>query len=108
DTKAYALLQLSEFDAAAAAYESLLQRSPTAENWTSWGRSLKVLGRTDDAISAYRRSLALNPHYGMAWWSLAELKTFRFEAAEIDAMKAALNGSDLSARNRAQIDRKSV
>jgi tetratricopeptide (TPR) repeat protein len=103
DTKAYALLQLCEFDAAAAAYESLLQRRPAAENWTSWGRSLKVLGRTDDAISAYRRALALKPHHGMAWWSLAELKTFRFEAADSEAMKAALNKSDLSARNRALI-----
>jgi len=103
DTKAYALLQLCEFDAAAAAYESLLHRYPTAENWKSYGRALKVLGRTDDAISAYRQSLALNPHNGMAWWSLAELKTFRFDATDIEVMNAALNGSDSSARNRALI-----
>jgi tetratricopeptide (TPR) repeat protein len=103
DTKAYAILQLCEFDAAAAAYESLLHRYPTAENWKSYGRALKVLGRTDDAISAYRQSLALNPHNGMAWWSLAELKTFRFDATDIEVMNAALNGSDSSARNRALI-----
>jgi tetratricopeptide (TPR) repeat protein len=103
DTKAYSLLQLCEFDAASAAYESLLHKHPTAENWMSYGRTLKVLGRTDDAIAAYRRSLALNPHFGMAYWSLAELKTLRFEAADVDAMKAALNRSDLSARSRAQI-----
>ncbi len=103
DTKAYSLLQLCEFDAAAAAYESLLRKHPTAENWKSYGQVLKALGRTDDAIAAYRRSLALNSHYGMAYWSLAELKTLRFEAADVEAMKEALNTSDLSARNRAQI-----
>lgn len=103
DTKAFSLLQLCEFDAAAAAYEALLEKHPTTENWKSYGRALKTLGRTDDAISAYRRSLALNPHNGMAWWSLAELKTFRIEAADIEAMNAALNRSDLSARNRALI-----
>ena len=43
----------------------------------------------DDAIAAYRRSLALNPHHGMAYWSLAELKTLRFGAADVEAMKAA-------------------
>jgi tetratricopeptide (TPR) repeat protein len=103
DTKAYTLLQLCEFDAAAATYKSLLHRHPTAENWKSYGRTLKVVGRTDDAISAYRQSLALNPHNGMAWWSLAELKTFRFEAVDIEAMKASLNRSDVSSRNRALI-----
>jgi len=69
DTKAHSLLQLCEFDAAAAAYESLLCQHPTAENWMSYGRTLKVLGRTDDAIAAYRRSLALKPRSGMAYWS---------------------------------------
>lgn len=103
DTKAYSLLQLCEFDAGAAAYESLLRKHPTAENWTSYGRTLKVLGRTDDAIAAYRRSLALNPHYGMAHWSLAELKTLRFGLADVEAMQTALKTSDLSVRDRTQI-----
>jgi tetratricopeptide (TPR) repeat protein len=103
DTKAYALLQLCEFDAAASAYESLCRRRPTAENRDSHGRALKTLGRTDESISAFRHSIALDPHYGMAWWSLAELKTFRFDAADIDCMKEALKSGDLSARNRALI-----
>jgi len=103
DTKAFALLQLGEFDAAAVAYEFLLGKHPTAENWKSYGRALKVLGRTDDAVAAYRRALALKPDHAMAWWSLAELKSRRFEAQDIEAMKAALNGSGLAPRNRALI-----
>ena len=103
DTKAFALLQLGEFEAAAAAYEFLLGKKPTAENWTSYGRALKVLGRTDEAVAAYRRSLALKPDLGMAWWSLAELKTFHFESADFHAMNAALSTNGLSPRNRALI-----
>jgi len=103
DTKAFALLQLGKFEAAAAAYESLVGRNPTAENWMSYGRALKVLGRTDDAVAAYRQSLALNPGHGMAWWSLAELKSLRFEAPDVDAMKAALTEGALAPRNRALI-----
>lgn len=103
DTRAFALRELCEFDSAAAAYESLLQKHPTAENWKSYGRVLKVLGRTGDAIAAYRRAIALDPGHGMSWWSLAELKTFRFAPADVEAMKTTLSGNRLSPRNRALI-----
>jgi tetratricopeptide (TPR) repeat protein len=103
DTKAYALLQLGEYEKGAAAYEALAKGRPSAETCTSWGRALKSIGRTGDAITAYRQALRHNPHYGMAWWSLAELKTFRFEAIDIESMKTALDGSGASPRNRALI-----
>ena len=32
-----------------------------------------------EGIAAYRRSIALEPSFGEAYWSLANLKTFRFE-----------------------------
>lgn len=103
DTKAFALLQLGEFEKGVAVYESLLRRHPTAETSTAYGRALKALGRTEDAVAAFRRSLSLKPDHGMAWWSLAELKTFRFDTADIDAMKAVLDEGDLSPRDRALI-----
>lgn len=103
DTKAFALQQLCEFDAAACAYESLCGKHPTAENWESYGRALKTLGRIGESISALRHSAALDPHHGMAWWSLAELKTCRFDLADIDCMNGALKSGELSARNRALI-----
>lgn len=103
DTKAFSLVQLCEFDSAAAAYQSLLEKRPTAENWKSYGRALKTLGRTDEAVVAYRRALVLDPVHGMAWWSLAELKTFRFAEADIEAMKAVLRRTDLPPRDRALI-----
>lgn len=103
DTKAFSLVQLGEFDTAAGTYRSLLEKRPSAENWTSYGRALKTLGRTGEAVAAYRRALVLDPVHGMAWWSLAELKTFRFEEADIEAMKAALDRTDLTPRNHALI-----
>ena len=39
---------------------------------------LKTEGRQDESIDAYRRSIALDPAFGDAYWSLANLKTFRF------------------------------
>lgn len=51
------------------------------------GHVLKTIGRNEEAISAYRRCAQANPGHGEAYWSLANLKTFRFEDAEIAAME---------------------
>jgi hypothetical protein len=39
---------------------------------------LKTIGRQHEAIAAYRAAVAAKPDAGEAWWSLANLKTFRF------------------------------
>jgi tetratricopeptide (TPR) repeat protein len=60
--------------------------------------ALKVTGRQPEAIADYRASLAARPDYGVAWFSLANLKTYRFTDDEIARMRAAesrLDGHDL-------------
>ena len=94
--KAVVLGKLGEFDDAIATYEEVLKRMPKqAEIWMSYGHSLKTAGRTADAIAAYRRSLALRPEIGSAWWSLANLKTLRFDERDIAAMRKQLQRTDL-------------
>jgi tetratricopeptide (TPR) repeat protein len=61
------------------------------------------VGRTGEAIAAYRRCLALEPWAGDAWWSLANMKTFRFEDADVDAMRAQLARAGLGAGDRAHL-----
>ncbi|MCH8058677.1 MAG: sulfotransferase, partial [Proteobacteria bacterium] len=41
----------------------------------------------DKAIAAYRQAISLQPSFGDAYWSLANLKTFRFDADDIEAMR---------------------
>ncbi len=99
--KAAALGRVGEFDEALALYERVLQgidRQPRI--WMSYGHMLKTVGRQDDAIAAYRRALALNPALGEVWWSLANLKTFRFLDADLDAMQAPLSRDDLAIEDR--------
>ena len=48
--------------------------------WLSYGHALSTAGREQDSIAAYRKSIQLAPHFGEAYWSLANLKTFRFGA----------------------------
>jgi predicted Zn-dependent protease len=72
--------------------------------WLSYGHALKTAGRRADSIAAYRRAIALEPTLGEAYWSLANLKTFRFSAAEIAALRAILSRDDLSAEDRLHVE----
>ncbi|TNE33064.1 MAG: sulfotransferase family protein [Alphaproteobacteria bacterium] len=53
----------------------------------SLGHTYKTLGRQVEAIEAYRQAVRLNPAAGEAFWSLANLKTYRFSPEEISAMR---------------------
>ena len=55
----------------------------------SIAHSLKTLGRREEAIAAYRAAVVARPGYGDVYWSLANLKTYRFDDAELAAMRAA-------------------
>src|SRR5262249_1269345 len=41
-----------------------------------------------EAVESYRSAAALRPGFGDAWWSLANLKTYRFSQDEIARMSA--------------------
>ncbi|MEM7503994.1 MAG: sulfotransferase [Pseudomonadota bacterium] len=55
------------------------------------GHALKTIGRQQEAIDAYRRCAAAKPDFGEVYWSLANLKTFRFEEQEVQEMKRQLD-----------------
>ena len=99
--QAAALGQIGDYDAALMAYDAALKRNASdARLWTRFGHALKTAGRTADAVSAYRRSLSLQPS-GEAWWSLADLKTHRFTAGDVAAMRSLLQRADLAPADRA-------
>ena len=50
------------------------------------GHALKTIGRTNEAIDAYRKAYAARNDYGDAFWSLANLKTYQFTNEEVDLM----------------------
>lgn len=89
--RAAALGRIGGYDEALALYAELTRRFPDhAKLWMSYGHMLKTVGRQDDSIAAYRRALDADPGLGEIWWSLANLKTIRFDAADRAAMEAAL------------------
>ena len=81
------------------------QRAPNQPRvWLSYGHMLKTVGRQADGIAAYRKAIALKPTLGEAWWSLANLKTVKFNDADVAAMEQALAAPDLSDEDRFHLD----
>jgi tetratricopeptide (TPR) repeat protein len=99
--KAAVLARIGDYADALEVYDEVLAAQPGHPKiWMSYGHALKTATRTPEAIAAYRRSIALQPSLGEAYWSLANLKTFRFMSAEIAAMRAQLARPELSDEER--------
>ena len=87
--KAQVLVKMADFSAALPIYETLLTRfPPRAKISLAYGHALKTVGDQNRAIEAYRQAAALQPGFGDAWWSLANLKTLRFDDRDLDEMRA--------------------
>jgi predicted Zn-dependent protease len=92
---------LGDYAAAIAAYESVLQEYPRQPRlWTSYGHALRTTGKVPESVAAYRYALSMESTLGEAWWSLANLKTFRFSDAEVLAMRHALARAELADEDR--------
>ncbi|WP_151953966.1 tetratricopeptide repeat-containing sulfotransferase family protein [Sphingomonas sp. EC-HK361] len=103
--KAAALGRLGSFEEAIPLYERVLHDAPNQPKvWMSYGHMLKTVGRQADGIAAYRHAIALKPDLGEAWWSLANLKTVRFEDADIAAMEAARADAAIADEDRFHLD----
>ena len=82
-------------------YESVLKEFPKQPKvWMSLGHSLKTAGRLDDSVRAYRHAIELDSTLGEAYWSLANLKTFRFAVEDVVTMRAALARPNLTPEDR--------
>jgi cytochrome c-type biogenesis protein CcmH/NrfG len=103
--KAATLARVGEYDAAIALYAQMLKEFPREHRvWLSYGHTMRTSGRQDDCIVAYRKCIDLEPCFGEAYWSLANLKTFRFTPDDIAAMRKALTRRDLKDDDRYHLE----
>ncbi|OOG48685.1 tetratricopeptide repeat-containing sulfotransferase family protein [Rhodanobacter sp. C01] len=103
--KAAVLCRIGDYEPAIRIYTDLLEHYPrNAKVWVSYGHALKTAGHGERAIDAYRRSLALEPSFGEVWWSLANLKTYRFSADDLAAMRRQLARADLAEDDRLHLE----
>lgn len=95
-----ACIALGDYEPVIDLYDKLLSNAsgPEAEDLRLWrANALKVTGRATEAIADYHAALAERPDNGVAWFSLANLKTYRFGDDDIARMQAATDRPDLQA-----------
>jgi tetratricopeptide (TPR) repeat protein len=87
--RATAAVGLGDHERAIALYSELLRGGAAdADVHLSIAHALKTIGRTDEAIESYRNAAASRPDFGAAYWSAANLKTYRFTPEELARLKA--------------------
>jgi len=102
--RAEARRQTGDQEGARCDFAAALELSPDQPRlWLGKGHVLRALGDQGGAVSAYRQCLALAPTLGEAYGSLADLKVFRFSAAERAAMEAVLAAPEPSDDDRAHL-----
>lgn len=78
-------------------YRRALALNPRhAGAWLGLAHTLKTVGKTEEAVNAYKESSNLRPNNGEIYWSLANLKTYRFDDDEIANMEQSLATGKLS------------
>ena len=78
-----------DYEQALPLYRELLAEAPRdSELHLSIAHALKTLGRAPESVESYRAAVTARPNFGEAYWSLANLKTYRFTDTEIARMRA--------------------
>jgi tetratricopeptide (TPR) repeat protein len=81
---------LGEHERAIGLYQELLTGTARdADLHLYIAHARKTLGRRAEAVVSYRRAAACREDFGDAYWSLANLKTYRFTGAELERMRNA-------------------
>ncbi|MGZ6013762.1 MAG: sulfotransferase [Caulobacteraceae bacterium] len=80
---------LGQSERALEIYAEMLRLQPSSWDVPLWmGHAQKTIGQVPEAIASYRAAAAARPNFGDAYWSLANLKTYRFTDEEIARMRA--------------------
>ena len=80
-------MQLGDYQTALTLFDQILEKLPKDPvTHVSKGHALKTGGQGDAAIASYREAIAAQPLHCEAWYSLANLKTYRFDEAELTTM----------------------
>jgi tetratricopeptide (TPR) repeat protein len=92
---------VGEFDEALEVYERLIaERAERDQAHRARGHVLKTVGRVDEAIDSYRNAYRARADFGDAYWSLANLKTYRFTDEEIASMQRLAGNQETSTTDR--------
>ncbi|MEL0163106.1 MAG: sulfotransferase, partial [Halieaceae bacterium] len=91
-----ALAMAARPEEAVVSYREAVARDPKLPGaHIGLGHVLKTVGDQEGGIEAYRRAIELRPDFGETYYSLANLKTFRFSESEVAEMQKRLANESL-------------
>jgi tetratricopeptide (TPR) repeat protein len=97
-------MQTGDYDEALSFFEKILLVAPTdPSTLTSQGHALKTVGDTAAAINSYQKAMLHHPAHGEAYFALSNLKTYKFEQNELEAMRKQENNTLNSPQDRVHI-----
>ena len=92
---------IGNFDTALEIYDQVIKAQPGFEQtYLSRGHALKTVGRVDEGIDSYRAAYGVRKDFGDAYWSLANLKTYRFGDDEISQMRSQVENAETGVVDR--------
>lgn len=95
--------RIGEYERSSEFYQSLLAEYPdNAKVWLSYAHVLKTEGKREQCEAAYRKAIERDGGFGEAYWSLANLKTFRFTPDDIKNMNSQVARDSLELSSRVQ------
>ena len=98
--KAANLVEINEHQQALEIFESIIEKFPShPQVHMSYGHALRAVGRAEESIAAYEKCIAQGTGLGEAFWSLANLKTYRFSEDKIAQMEAILRDKSCDYRD---------
>jgi tetratricopeptide (TPR) repeat protein len=94
--KAIEVMQNGDHEESIVLLEDILKKAPLDPNTlTAKGHAEKTLGRTGDAIKSYQLAYNSKHDHGEAYFSLSNLKTYKFDSEEIEQMRNQLSRVDI-------------
>ena len=90
------LVGVGKVSEAISEYHSLIEQNKANTNvYLLLGHAQKTFGNINASVEAYQKACELSPHFGDAYWSLANTKTYQFSTAEIDTMQNGIASDDV-------------
>lgn len=94
-------MQSGDFATAISMFDKILEKIPgDGGTFTSRGHACKTTGNYQQAVASYQSAIRQQPQHGEAYYSLANLKVYRFSDQEIDAMLEQEGNPDLPFMDR--------
>ena len=85
-------VKLADYDEGIKTYQKVLSlKNNNPRVYLSMGHALKTVGRRKECEDAYHKAITLYPLCGEGYWSLANLKTYKFSEAQILQMENSLD-----------------